>query len=79
MEEMDFSASTPPHPTATTFLKDKLTIKFISFSKNFVHQVALKAGFDYSTGACAITMDGDFQHPPALIPQMLTLWKTVTT
>lgn len=52
-----------------------LSIKYISFSRNFGHQAALKAGFDHSTGACAITMDGDLQHPPEFIPRMLALWE----
>lgn len=52
-----------------------LSIKYISFSRNFGHQAALKAGFDHSTGVCAITMDGDLQHPPEFIPRMLALWE----
>lgn len=50
-------------------------IKYISFSRNFGHQNALKAGIDYSKGDCAITMDGDFQHPPELIPTLLAHWQ----
>lgn len=50
-------------------------IKYISLSRNFGHQNALKAGLDHSTGDCAITMDADLQHPPELIPEMLTKWK----
>jgi len=40
----------------------------ISFSKNFGHQLALLAGLQHSRGAVVITMDGDLQHPPELIP-----------
>lgn len=50
-------------------------VYFISFSKNFGHQNAIKAGFDLSTADCVITMDGDLQHPPALIPRMLEKWE----
>jgi len=50
-------------------------IKFISFSKNFGHQIAIKAGLDYATGACAITMDADLQHPSSIIPEMLKTWE----
>lgn len=46
-------------------------IKYISFCKNFGHQLALKAGFDHAKGNCAISLDCDLQHPPSLIPQML--------
>src|SRR6187549_3914402 len=48
---------------------------FIHLSKNFGHQNALKAGLDYATGDCVISMDGDMQHPPKLIPELLTHWE----
>lgn len=50
-------------------------IKFISFSKNAGHQAALKAGIDYADADCAISMDGDMQHPPTLIADMLAKWE----
>lgn len=50
-------------------------IKYLSFSRNFGHQMALKAGFDHVTGDCVITMDADLQHPPELIDQMIQKWK----
>lgn len=46
-------------------------IKCISFSRNFGHQAALMAGLRFATGDIIITMDGDFQHPPSLIPIFL--------
>lgn len=49
-------------------------IKYISFSRNFGHQSALRAGLDHATGDCVISMDGDMQHPPELIPKMISLW-----
>lgn len=51
------------------------TILYISFSRNFGHQAALKAGIDFATGDCVISMDGDLQHPPKLIPEMLKKWE----
>jgi len=50
-------------------------IFYISFSRNFGHQHALKAGLDKAKGDCVITLDGDLQHPPSLIPEMLKLWE----
>ena len=50
-------------------------VKFISFSRNFGHQNALKAGLDYAHGDAVISMDADLQHPPALIPEMIRLWQ----
>lgn len=49
-------------------------IKYISFSRNFGHQNALKAGLDYSSGECVISMDCDLQHPPELILEMINKW-----
>ena len=48
---------------------------YISFSRNFGHQNALKAGFDLSSGDCAICLDSDLQHPPEIIPQLLQKWE----
>lgn len=50
-------------------------IFYISFSKNFGHQNAIKAGFDLISGDCVISMDGDMQHPPALIPNLIQKWE----
>jgi len=47
---------------------------FISFSRNFGHQNALRAGLNYCTGDAVITMDGDLQHPPKLVPLMVQKW-----
>lgn len=45
--------------------------KCISLSRNFGHQNALVAGMEYASGEQIIIMDGDLQHPPSLIPQLL--------
>jgi len=50
-------------------------LKAISFSRNFGHQAALSAGLDLAVGDAVITMDGDLQHPPRLIPTLLEKWK----
>jgi glycosyltransferase involved in cell wall biosynthesis len=49
-------------------------VRYISFSRNFGHQNALKAGIDYAKGDIIISLDADMQHPPALIPEMIRLW-----
>jgi dolichol-phosphate mannosyltransferase len=51
------------------------SVKILSFSRNFGHQVALTAGLDHVTGDAVIMMDADLQHPPELIPKMIRLWK----
>lgn len=50
-------------------------IQYLSFSRNFGHQNALRAGIDHATGDCVISLDGDFQHPPELIPTMIKKWQ----
>jgi dolichol-phosphate mannosyltransferase len=45
-------------------------LHYISFSRNFGHQIAITAGMDYSRGQAIVTIDGDLQDPPELIPEM---------
>jgi dolichol-phosphate mannosyltransferase len=55
--------------------KANTTIKYISFSRNFGHQNALKAGYDFASGDCAISLDADLQHPPEVIPELIAKWE----
>jgi dolichol-phosphate mannosyltransferase len=48
-------------------------IRVVQLSRNFGHQAALTAGMDVAQGDVIVTMDGDGQHPPEMIPQMLNL------
>jgi glycosyltransferase involved in cell wall biosynthesis len=50
-------------------------IKYVSFSRNFGHQSALRAGLDQSDGDAVISMDADLQHPPELLPEMIQKWR----
>ncbi len=50
-------------------------IKYIAFSRNFGHQIALTAGIDAADGDIIIMMDADFQHPVELLPKMLDKYK----
>jgi dolichol-phosphate mannosyltransferase len=50
-------------------------IDFISFSRNFGHQQAIKAGIDHTNADAVITMDADLQHPPELIPEFIKFWE----
>lgn len=49
-------------------------IRAIHFSRNFGKEAAICAGLDQVTGDAVILMDGDLQHPPAYIPEMVRLW-----
>lgn len=46
-------------------------ITVIQLSRNFGHQAALAAGLEAADGEIIVTMDGDGQHPPELIPVLL--------
>jgi dolichol-phosphate mannosyltransferase len=48
-------------------------IRLIQLSRNFGHQAALSAGLDHAEGEVVISLDGDGQHPPEMIPRMLDL------
>lgn len=54
---------------------EDVRVRYISFSRNFGHQNALKAGIDNAVGDCSISLDADLQHPPSLIPNLLEEWE----
>jgi glycosyltransferase involved in cell wall biosynthesis len=49
------------------------SLRTIQLTRNFGHQAALTAGLAAAQGDVVITMDGDGQHPPELIPKLLNL------
>ena len=51
--------------------RDDPRVVVIRLKRNYGQTVALAAGFDYAEGDVIISMDGDLQHDPADIPQML--------
>lgn len=50
-------------------------VKFIDFSRNFGHQIAITAGMDFATGDTIVVIDGDLQDPPEVILQMIEKWR----
>lgn len=50
-------------------------VRGIRLLRNFGHQGALLAGLEAARGEALITMDGDLQHPPELIPEMVAAWR----
>jgi glycosyltransferase involved in cell wall biosynthesis len=50
-------------------------VRYLSFTRNFGHQAALRAGLQHARGRAVIVMDCDFEHPPELIPQLLAAWR----
>ncbi len=56
-------------------LSQKSNLKYISLSRNFGKDEAIKAGIDHVNADLVITMDADLQHPPSLIPEMIKKWE----
>jgi glycosyltransferase involved in cell wall biosynthesis len=50
-------------------------VKYIDFSRNFGHQVAVSAGLDRASGAAVVIMDSDLQDPPEVIADLYARWK----
>ena len=52
-------------------------VKYISFSRNFGHQIAVSAGLDLCKGEAVVIIDADLQDPPELILEMYKKYKVV--
>ena len=49
--------------------------RVLRLSRSFGHQIALSAGLDLARGDAVITMDGDLQHPPEVIADLVRRWE----
>lgn len=50
-------------------------VHYVFLARNYGHQLALTCGLDSAEGDAVITMDGDMQHPPELIPELIARWE----
>jgi glycosyltransferase involved in cell wall biosynthesis len=50
-------------------------IRAIALSRNFGKEIAIAAGLDHASGAAAVIMDADLQHPPEMIPSFVEKWR----
>jgi dolichol-phosphate mannosyltransferase len=48
-------------------------VRGVRLSRNFGHQIALSAGLEAAAGDEVVTMDGDLQHPPEVLPRLLEM------
>jgi glycosyltransferase involved in cell wall biosynthesis len=55
--------------------KDDRHIRPVIFARNFGHQVAITAGWDYARGKAVIIIDADLQDPPEAIPDLVAKWR----
>lgn len=65
---------------ATPFILERLSqsdprVQALILARNFGHQVALSCGLEHAYGDAVITMDGDMQHPPQMLPKLISLWE----
>jgi polyisoprenyl-phosphate glycosyltransferase len=51
------------------------TLRALRLSRNFGKEAALCAGLERASGDAVILMDGDGQHPPSLLPEMVHKWR----
>jgi glycosyltransferase involved in cell wall biosynthesis len=51
-----------------------LDVQVVSLSRNFGKEAALMAGLDHATRGAVLFMDGDGQHPPQLVEQLVRHW-----
>ncbi|MGE0492932.1 MAG: glycosyltransferase family 2 protein [Vulcanimicrobiota bacterium] len=60
---------------ALTELQEKYPLRALRLSRNFGKEAALCAGLEFAEGEAFVTIDGDLQHPPELIPEMVRTWQ----
>ncbi len=57
-------------------ISDKdISVRYISFSKNFGKESAMLAGLRAADGNYVVVMDSDMQHPPYVVPKMYSIIK----
>jgi dolichol-phosphate mannosyltransferase len=55
--------------------KKEECVRPVIFARNFGHQIAITAGWDYARGDAVVIIDADLQDPPELILEMAKKWK----
>jgi glycosyltransferase involved in cell wall biosynthesis len=73
---VDDGASDGTWRVISTLAGNDARIQGVRFTRNFGKEAAIRAGLGASTGRAVVVMDADAQHPPAVLAQMLALWRT---
>ena len=50
-------------------------VRPVIFARNFGHQLAITAGWDYARGDAIVIIDADLQDPPEIILELAKKWK----
>jgi glycosyltransferase involved in cell wall biosynthesis len=51
------------------------TVRAVIFARNFGHQIAITAGWDYARGEAVVIIDADLQDPPEVILELAKKWQ----
>ena len=70
----DGSADATLSIARTLAADDALDVQVVSLSRNFGKEAALMAGLDHAGRGAVLFMDGDGQHPPDLVEQLVGHW-----
>ncbi|HTP01387.1 MAG TPA: glycosyltransferase family 2 protein [Anaerolineales bacterium] len=55
--------------------QDDYRVRPVIFARNFGHQIAITAGWDFARGQAVIIIDADLQDPPEMILELAKKWK----
>ena len=53
-----------------------VTVRALTLSRNFGHQLAVSAGIERATGDAVVLIDADLQDPPEVVPEMIREWQS---
>jgi dolichol-phosphate mannosyltransferase len=62
--------------TLISFHAEDPSVRVLSLSRNFGHQVAVSAGIDHTSGQATVVIDTDLQDPPEVIPELVASWRS---
>jgi polyisoprenyl-phosphate glycosyltransferase len=71
---VDDGSSDATAKEATKLAAEGMDVQVIALSRNFGKEAALLAGLDHARRGAVVFMDGDGQHPPALIDTLVGHW-----
>ena len=72
---VDDGSTDDTYNTIAEIAKTRKDINVIKLSRNFGKEAALRAGIELCDADAAIIIDGDLQHPPYLIPSLISAWE----
>ena len=72
---IDDGSTDGTYNTIVEIARKRKDINVLKLSRNFGKEAALRAGIELSDADAAIIIDGDLQHPPYLIPSLISAWE----